>query len=100
MTGFGLERFSPILGLSELRLRGQPVDKALRELLLKAMKEKLPPFLTPKDLATLLQVSQETVRRMARRGELPHVHGIRVLRFSREAVLSLLYSNEPPEGPR
>jgi excisionase family DNA binding protein len=60
----------------------------------------LPPFLTPADLATLLRVSQETVRRMARRGELPCVRGIRVLRFPREAVLSLLYSNEPPEGPR
>jgi excisionase family DNA binding protein len=64
------------------------------------MKENLPPFLTPEDLATLLRVSQETVRRMARRGELPYVRGIRVLRFPREAVLSLLYSNEPPGAPR
>lgn len=64
------------------------------------MKENLPPFLTPEDLAALLRVSQETVRRMARRGELPHVRGIRVLRFPREAVLTLLYSNEPPGAPR
>jgi excisionase family DNA binding protein len=64
------------------------------------MQEELPPFLTPEDLATLLRVSPETIRRMARRGELPYVRGIRVLRFPRAAVLALLYSIEPPEGPR
>jgi excisionase family DNA binding protein len=64
------------------------------------MSEELPLFLTPEDLATLLRVSQETVRRMARRGELPYVRGIRVFRFPREAVLSLLYSNEAPGTPR
>jgi excisionase family DNA binding protein len=60
----------------------------------------LPAFLTIDDVATLLRVSQETVRRKARRGELPFVPGLRVYRFPREALLSLLYSNEPPAAPR
>jgi excisionase family DNA binding protein len=64
------------------------------------MEPVLPAFLTINDVATLLRVSQETVRRMARRGELPFVRGLRVFRFPREAVLSLLYSNEPPGAPR
>ena len=60
----------------------------------------LPPFLDVNDLATLLRVSPETIRRRARSGELPHVQGLRVLRFPRGLVLSLLYSDTPPEGPR
>jgi excisionase family DNA binding protein len=67
---------------------------------IRSMDEDLPPFLTISDLATLLRVSPETIRRKARRGELPYVHGLNVWRFPRDAVMALLYSSEPPAGPR
>jgi excisionase family DNA binding protein len=59
----------------------------------------LPPFLTCEEVATLLRVSPETIRRRARRGELPYVQGLRILRFPRDLVLSLFYCGAPPEGP-
>jgi helix-turn-helix protein len=51
------------------------------------------------DLATLLRVSPETVRRRARTGEYPSVPGLRVRRFPRDLVLQILYSNPPPSSP-
>lgn len=60
----------------------------------------LPAFLTTDDVANLLRVSQETIRRKARSGELQCVPGLRVYRFPREQVLALLYSNEPRGAPR
>jgi excisionase family DNA binding protein len=72
----------------------------LRQRHINRMELTLPEFLTIDDVANLLRVSQETVRRMARRGELPFVRGLRVYRFPREAVLTLLYSIEPRGAPR
>jgi len=60
----------------------------------------LPAFLTVDEVAALLRVSRETIRRRARRGELPYVDGLGVFRFPREAVLSLYYCGAPPEAPR
>ncbi|MCK1677485.1 helix-turn-helix domain-containing protein [Bradyrhizobium sp. 150] len=60
----------------------------------------LPAFLTADEVAALLRVSRETIRRRARRGELQYVNGLGVFRFPREAVLSLYYCGAPPEGPR
>ena len=60
----------------------------------------LPAFLTVGEVAALLRVSPETIRRRARRGEPPYVDGLGVFRFPREAVLSLYYCGAPPEGPR
>jgi excisionase family DNA binding protein len=60
----------------------------------------LPAFLTIDDLATLLRVSPETIRRRARRGELPSVPGLRVRRFPREEVIKLLYATAPVARPR
>jgi hypothetical protein len=60
----------------------------------------LPEFLTAGELAELLRVSPETIRRRARCGEYPSVPGLRVLRFPRDLILQVLYSNQPPIGPR
>lgn len=60
----------------------------------------LPAFLTIDDLATLLRVSPETIRRLARRGELPSVPGLRVRRFPREEILKLLNAATPVARPR
>jgi len=60
----------------------------------------LPEFLTIDEVATLLRVSPETIRRRARRGEYPSVPGLRVRRFPRDLILQVLYSNQPPLGPR
>jgi hypothetical protein len=59
----------------------------------------LPDFLDVDDLATLLRVSPETVRRRARTGEYPSVPGLRVRRFPRDLVLKILYSTQPPSDP-
>ena len=60
----------------------------------------LPDFLTIDDLASLLRVSPETIRRLARRGELPSVPGLRVRRFPREEILKLLNAATPVARPR
>jgi MFS family permease len=41
------------------------------------------------DLANLLRISPETVRRRARTGEYPSVPGLRVRRFPRDLVLQI-----------
>jgi hypothetical protein len=58
----------------------------------------LPEFLDVDDMATLLRVSPETIRRRARTGEYPSVPGLRVRRFPRDLVLQILYSTQPPSG--
>lgn len=60
----------------------------------------LPPFLDVDDLAALLRVSRETVRRRARTGEYPSVPGLRVRRFPRDLVLQILNSAQAPLDPR
>jgi hypothetical protein len=58
----------------------------------------LPEFLDVVDLANLLRISPETVRRRARTGEYPSVPGLRVRRFPRDLVLQILYATQPPNS--
>ncbi|MGI8681284.1 MAG: helix-turn-helix domain-containing protein [Mycobacteriales bacterium] len=46
-------------------------------------------WLTPKQVAGILGVSLETVRRLARAGQLPHIKVGRALRFKRSVIENL-----------
>ncbi len=58
-------------------------------------------FLTARQLAGLLQVSESTVRRLAREGRIPSVRlTSRLLRFHLSAVLSALDGTQSKTGAR
>ena len=54
------------------------------------METKYPPFMNALEVAELLRVSQETVKRHARAGKLPTVSGLRSWRFPRDQLFAVL----------
>jgi excisionase family DNA binding protein len=58
-------------------------------------------FLTARQLAELLQVSESTVRRLAREGRIPSVRlSARLLRFHLASVMSALDGSQQKSGRR
>jgi hypothetical protein len=54
------------------------------------MRVRLPPVLTVRDLAELLRLDEETVRRKVRRGYIPCIPGLRPYRIARSVALRIL----------
>lgn len=58
-------------------------------------------FLTARQLAAVLQVSESTVRRLAREGRIPSVRLTpRLIRFNQKAVYKALDGSSRPRHPR
>jgi len=65
------------------------------------LQDKREEFLTARQLAELLQVSESTVRRLAREGRIPAVRlTSRLIRFQRSAVLHALNGTQQKSRPR
>ena len=65
------------------------------------LQDKREEFLTARQLAELLQVSESTVRRLAREGRIPAVRlTARLIRFQRSAVLHALNGTQQKSRPR
>ena len=63
--------------------------------------EKREEFLTARQLAAVLQVSESTVRRLAREGRIPSIRlTARLLRFHLQTVLSALDGTQQKSRPR